>query len=81
VKLIHFVAGAFLALFPMISQAAGFGPVIICSAGPKIIQALFVSDAMSSAPLDPYRAPPLFALGSGKAPSGAHCYALVGKDT
>ena len=27
-KLIHFVAGAFLALFPMISQAAGFGPLI-----------------------------------------------------
>ena len=45
-----------------------------------MMAAVFVADALSSAPLDPYRAPPLFALGSGKAPSGAHCSAVVGTD-
>lgn len=45
-----------------------------------IMAVVFIVDALSSAPLDPYRAPPLFALGSGKAPSGAHCSAVVGTD-
>lgn len=29
-----------------------------------------------TAELDPYRAPPLFALGSGQAAGGAHCAGL-----
>ncbi|MBL3562484.1 hypothetical protein JMM65_17315, partial [Rhodovulum sulfidophilum] len=33
-------------------------------------------DLASSAPLDPYLSPPLFALGSGEAAGGAHCAAL-----
>ena len=45
-----------------------------------IMAVVFIVDALSSAPLDPYHAPPLFALGSGKAPSGAHCSAVVGTD-
>ena len=45
-----------------------------------MMAAVFVADAMSSASLDPYRAPPFLALGSGKAPSGAHCSAVVGAD-
>ncbi|MBL3570414.1 MULTISPECIES: hypothetical protein [Rhodovulum] len=33
-------------------------------------------DLARSAPLDPYLAPALFALGSGQAAGGAHCAAL-----
>jgi hypothetical protein len=33
-------------------------------------------DLGASAPLDPFRAPPLLALGSGLAAGGAHCAAL-----
>jgi hypothetical protein len=32
-------------------------------------------DLGASAPLNPFRAPPLLALGSGQAASGAHCAA------
>lgn len=32
-------------------------------------------DAMASDPLNPYGAPPMFALGSGMAATGAHCAA------
>ncbi|WP_297772288.1 hypothetical protein [uncultured Roseovarius sp.] len=41
-----------------------------------VMSALFVAfDAMASDPLNPYTAPPLFALGSGLAATGAHCAA------
>ena len=33
-------------------------------------------DLATSAPLDPYQAPPLLALGSGTAAGGAHCASL-----
>lgn len=36
---------------------------------------LIVLDQSQSAPLNPYTAPPMLALGSGLAPSGAHCAA------
>ncbi|ARE39176.1 hypothetical protein RGUI_1035 [Rhodovulum sp. P5] len=36
-------------------------------------------DLASSRPLDPYSAPPMLALGSGQAVSGAHCASLPGK--
>ncbi|GGK41599.1 hypothetical protein [Salinarimonas ramus] len=36
---------------------------------------LVAADIGTSAPLDPFRAPPPAALGSGAAPSGAHCAA------
>jgi len=40
------------------------------------LAALLVFDLGTSAPLDPYAAPPLAALGSGQAASGAHCSEL-----
>lgn len=39
---------------------------------------LIVFDGADSAPLNPYQAPPTFALGSGEAASGAHCAAVPG---
>ncbi len=33
------------------------------------------ADLAASEPLNPFRAPPLLALGSGQAASGAHCAA------
>lgn len=36
---------------------------------------LIVLDSVQSAPLNPYTAPPLLALGSGLAAGGAHCAA------
>lgn len=39
------------------------------------IGALIALDQMQSRPLNPYTAPPLLALGSGLAASGAHCAA------
>lgn len=33
-------------------------------------------DLAASAPLNPYRSPPLLALGSGQAAGGAHCAAV-----
>lgn len=36
---------------------------------------LIAADLGSSAPLNPYQAPPPWVLGSGLAPSGAHCTA------
>lgn len=39
---------------------------------------LLAFDLATSLPLDPFAAPPLLALGSGQAASGAHCAALPG---
>ncbi|MBK5947026.1 hypothetical protein CCR83_11380 [Rhodobacter veldkampii DSM 11550] len=36
-------------------------------------------DLAASAPLNPYKAPPFLALGSGLAASGAHCTAAPAK--
>ncbi len=36
---------------------------------------VLVLDQVQSQPLNPYTAPPVLALGSGLAPSGAHCAA------
>ncbi len=45
-----------------------------------LVAAVVLADlATSSAPLDPFRAPPAIALGSGQATSGAHCAALPGR--
>jgi hypothetical protein len=35
-------------------------------------------DIAACAPLNPYRSPPLLALGSGQAAGGAHCTAVPG---
>jgi hypothetical protein len=43
-----------------------------------LIGGLLALDAAGSEPLNPYRAPPLLALGSGEAAGGAHCAALPG---
>ncbi len=37
-------------------------------------------DLAQSAPLNPFQAPPLLALGSGQAGAGAHCAALPTAD-
>jgi len=39
------------------------------------ISGLIVLDQVQSRPLNPYTAPPMLALGSGLAASGAHCAA------
>jgi hypothetical protein len=41
-----------------------------------IMAALIALDLAASAPPNPFKAPPLFALGSGQAAGGAHCAAL-----
>lgn len=43
-----------------------------------LIAGLILFDASASAPLNPFQAPPAFALGSGEAASGAHCAAVPG---
>jgi hypothetical protein len=37
------------------------------------ILVLLVVDHAESTPINPFNAPPVIALGSGEAPSGAHC--------
>ncbi|MES3007536.1 MAG: hypothetical protein V4751_07175 [Pseudomonadota bacterium] len=37
------------------------------------ILVLLIVDNAESTPINPFNAPPLIALGSGEAPSGAHC--------
>lgn len=51
-------------------------PVVLVLLG--AVSALVILDLVMSAPLDPFSAPPLLALGSGQAASGAHCAALPG---
>jgi hypothetical protein len=41
-----------------------------------MVAALIAFDLGASAPPNPFKAPPLFALGSGQASAGAHCAAL-----
>lgn len=41
-----------------------------------LVVGVLLLDLRQSAPLDPFRAPPMLALGSGQAASGAHCAAL-----
>lgn len=43
-----------------------------------LIAGVVLADLATSAPLDPFRAPPAIALGSGQAAAGAHCAALPG---
>ncbi|MCP1167940.1 MULTISPECIES: hypothetical protein [Limimaricola] len=42
-----------------------------------LVVALIAADLAGSAPLNPYQAPPMLALGSGLAATGAHCAAPV----
>ncbi|MGR3464046.1 hypothetical protein [Limimaricola sp.] len=42
-----------------------------------LMVALVAADLAGSAPLNPYQAPPMLALGSGLAATGAHCAAPV----
>lgn len=44
-----------------------------------LITSIIIADLATSLPLDPFRAPPAIALGSGQAASGAHCAALPGR--
>lgn len=41
-----------------------------------LVFALLAFDLATSAPLNPFKAPPFIALGSGQASSGAHCAAV-----
>lgn len=40
-----------------------------------LVGAVVAADLRASAPLNPYQAPPAWALGSGLAAGGAHCSA------
>lgn len=51
---------------------------LIAAIGLGVIAGIVLADLAISAPLDPFRAPPAIALGSGQAASGAHCAALPG---
>lgn len=51
---------------------------VTATAALALIGALVLGDLATSAPLDPFRAPPAIALGSGLAAGGAHCAALPG---
>lgn len=42
-----------------------------------LVLVLVVMDLLVAEPIDPYLAPYPVALGSGKAPSGAHCTAIL----
>ncbi len=42
------------------------------------VLAVLAVDMATSAPPDPFQAPPVLALGSGQASGGAHCSALPG---
>lgn len=44
-----------------------------------LIAVVALTDLATSAPLNPFRAPPAIAFGSGQASSGAHCAALPGQ--
>lgn len=50
------------------------------SAALALVAGLLALDFAESEPLNPYRAPPLIALGSGQASGGAHCAALPTAD-
>lgn len=52
---------------------------LTASACIALVTAIVAMDLATSAPLDPYRAPPAVALGSGQATGGAHCAALPGQ--
>lgn len=41
-----------------------------------LLGGMIAADLAGSEPLNPWRAPPLFALGSGSPVSGAHCASL-----
>ncbi|MEF2548465.1 hypothetical protein VQ045_14995 [Aurantimonas sp. E1-2-R+4] len=45
-----------------------------------LVAALIAFDLAASASPNPFQAPPLLALGSGQAASGAHCAALPTAD-
>jgi hypothetical protein len=45
-----------------------------------LLAGLLALDAAQSRPLDPFKAPPMLALGSGQAGAGAHCAALPTAD-
>ena len=43
-----------------------------------LLGGMVAADLAGSQPLNPWRAPPLFALGSGAPAAGAHCASLPG---
>ena len=43
-----------------------------------VLAGFLAFDLQACAPLNPFQAPPIFALGSGQASSGAHCAAGIG---
>jgi hypothetical protein len=50
----------------------------IASLALTLIFGIVLGDLVLSLPLDPFRAPPAIALGSGQAAAGAHCAAPPG---
>jgi hypothetical protein len=49
---------------------------VVMAAAALMVAGLLMLDATVSAAPNPFRAPPLLALGSGQAAGGAHCAAL-----
>ncbi len=49
-------------------------------AAATMVAGLIAFDFAVSEPINPFKAPPLFALGSGQAAGGAHCAALPTAD-
>jgi len=52
---------------------------VTMAAAALMVAALLALDVSVSAAPNPFRAPPLLALGSGQAAGGAHCAALPGR--
>ncbi|MBM9594060.1 hypothetical protein [Roseitranquillus sediminis] len=53
---------------------------VTATAALALVAALVLLDVAGSAPMNPFQAPPLLALGSGEAAGGAHCAALPTAD-
>ena len=52
---------------------------VTMTAAAVMVAGLMAMDLSVSAAPNPFRAPPLLALGSGQAAGGAHCAALPGR--
>ncbi|MBI6628501.1 hypothetical protein [Pontibaca salina] len=52
---------------------------LTAAAALALVLGILALDKATSTPLDPFRAPPILALGSGQASGGAHCAALPSK--
>ncbi|MEF2552288.1 hypothetical protein VQ042_13075 [Aurantimonas sp. A2-1-M11] len=54
--------------------------LVTMAATALLVVTLLAFDLTASAPINPFQAPPILALGSGQAAGGAHCAALPSYD-